>query len=370
MKGSLSILIALVFCVFTLFPENARSDTPPKKKSGFVAFPILFYTPETGVMGGLNFMYLWYKKNAPASQEADIFNTYFIYTQLHQVITGFGIENYLHGGDYKNKSVFSFRKYPDRFYGIGPRVSLEEYEGYTPFEFKMIQSFLFRISRGMYLGPTLRPFYGLVQGARHGGRLDRPDLPGVQGGQAIGLGLELNWDTRDLTFYPARGFFLQVRLVGYHHYIGSRYDFFLAEIDYRYFVKLYTSHILALNYYVAIGAGNIPFQLMPRIGGLSLLRGYYEGMYRDKNMFIIQGEYRFPIYWRFGGSLFSGVGQVAPALNRFDLRFRSIKAAAGAGIRVMVKKDQKINIRFDFALIDFTFRKGRYGIYLAYTEAF
>ncbi len=102
---------------------------------------------------------------------------------------------------------------------------------------------------------------------------------------------------------------------------------------------------------------------MPRIGGESLLRGYYDGRYRDRTMAAVQAEYRFPIAWRFGGAVFAGAGQVAEA--PLDLSVDSLKVAGGAGLRFLVVENPHVNIRMDFGQ-----SLAGSGFYLQITEAF
>jgi hypothetical protein len=75
------------------------------------------------------------------------------------------------------------------------------------------------------------------------------------------------------------------------------------------------------------------------------MRGYYWGRFRDENYFAVQGEYRFPLFWRFEGAIFGAIGQVAPDIDEFS--FDNLKAAAGGGLRLVWSKKQHINVRFD-----------------------
>ncbi len=341
------------------------------KKSSFVILPILFYTPETQVMGGLTLMYVWTKKHQKHDDQDDVFALYFIYTQLHQIITGFNCENYISGGKFYNKTGVSFRKFPDEFYGIGPNTKLSKMEKFTPMEIRGKQSFLWGIFKGFYLGPTIRPFYNYMLDIDPGKKLDSGSIPGGKNEiLAVGSGFELIWDKRNNYFYPSGGFFAQVILLWFHEYLSMKSTFFQVELDYRYFHQIYKDHVFALNYWMVLGAGETPFQLMPRLGGMNYLRGYYEGRYRDRNAIVIQGEYRFPIFWRFNGAVFCGIGQVARSIDTFDFYYKNLKPAAGFGIRVMVSKEKKINIRFDVAFYDIRFKEDMYGLYLSYTEAF
>ena len=94
------------------------------------------------------------------------------------------------------------------------------------------------------------------------------------------------------------------------------------------------------------------------------MRGYYRGRYRDKNMIAFQMEYRImPVWWRLGLVGFVGVGDVAGRLDRFDLG--NFKYSYGFGIRYLFMREEKLNIRLDFA-----YGKGSSGFYIVLREAF
>jgi hypothetical protein len=102
---------------------------------------------------------------------------------------------------------------------------------------------------------------------------------------------------------------------------------------------------------------------MGMIGGDTLMRGYYYGRYRDKNLAVLQAEYRMPVWKRLGLVGFAGVGDVAPAPGRF--RLGSFKAAGGFGFRFLFDPKEKTSIRLDFG-----FGKDTSGMYITATEAF
>ena len=83
-------------------------------------------------------------------------------------------------------------------------------------------------------------------------------------------------------------------------------------------------------------------------GSNSDLRGYVSGQYIDKRMFAAQLEYRWRFYWRFGMTVFAGVGGVAPEFNKFE--FDKLLPAAGLGIRFLASEENHVNIGLDFAV--------------------
>lgn len=60
----------------------------------------------------------------------------------------------------------------------------------------------------------------------------------------------------------------------------------------------------ATRAWTSVAIGDPPFQELPRIGGDKLMRGYYEGRWRDYCATALQSELRIPLVWRLGVTLF------------------------------------------------------------------
>ncbi|MFC1643072.1 hypothetical protein ACFL5O_10385, partial [Myxococcota bacterium] len=98
-------------------------------------------------------------------------------------------------------------------------------------------------------------------------------------------------------------------------------------------------------------------------GGDELLRGYFLGRYRDKHLVAVEGEYRFPLFWKFGGTLFAGAAEVGARPAALDLD--PVRWAAGGGLRFSIADEERLNLRLDVGAGPHT-----RGIYLTAREAF
>ena len=78
------------------------------------------------------------------------------------------------------------------------------------------------------------------------------------------------------------------------------------------------------------------------------MRGFYDGRYRDMDYYALQGEYRFPIVWRFGGVAFGSVGKVGPDIPTL-FSFSDLRAAVGVGLRFLMDPENQVNFRIDVA---------------------
>lgn len=93
------------------------------------------------------------------------------------------------------------------------------------------------------------------------------------------------------------------------------------------------------------------------------MRGYCQGRFRDNNALVFQMEYRMPLWRRIGIVGFASVGDVSDKISRFSLT--QFKATFGAGLRFVLKHEEKLNFRFDIG-----FSGESVGVYFTLTEAF
>ncbi len=74
---------------------------------------------------------------------------------------------------------------------------------------------------------------------------------------------------------------------------------------------------------------DIPVQFLLPVGGNQTLRGYPQDRFLDKSSTYINAEFRFPIWWRFGGIAGIDAGRVFSSLEKFSLGEWKICPAVG-----------------------------------------
>jgi outer membrane protein assembly factor BamA len=195
-----------------------------------------------------------------------------------------------------------------------------------------------------------------------GGILDTEDLVGSEGGNVSGLGLTVDWDTRDSVLFPRRGSFVQVDVDGYSAITEDYAGFFSFRIDARRYVAVGRG-VMAIETYFHTNSGDVPFDRLALLGGESLLRGYYKGRFRDKGLLLLQAEYRVFVTKRIGVAGFAGVADVFPGIGEF--RVEKLKYALGSGIRYLVNKRDNTTVRVDMA-----WGQASFGFYVTAREAF
>lgn len=93
-------------------------------------------------------------------------------------------------------------------------------------------------------------------------------------------------------------------------------------------------------------SGNtVPFYMMPTLGGSTTLRGFREFRFRDRNAFMINGEYRWEAFSGLDMALFADWGDVGPTWDAID--FKRLKTDYGIGFRFNTFRS--VFLRFDIA---------------------
>ena len=371
------IVLLLIFIVFDyfVFPETDKKEksksetTSPilkekkKKNNTFLIIPIISYTPETRFGGGVAAgIYLWPKqateKTRPSSME-----TLHQYTQNKQLYSYLGANFYLKDELFHILAVFEYKNWPNYFYGTGDNTLKENREIYTPIMKRFSLDIEKKIKPSIYFGFRYRFVHHKIIESEKNGYFSTGSIKGSEKGISSGLGLSLVLDTRDNIFSPYKGRFYEFSLTAYNRLFGSDYSFTTFTIDIRNYWKVFSSHVIAAQLYVNSIMGEPPFYKLSLLGGQYLLRGYYLGRFRDKNLVAFQIEYRFPIMKRFRFVTFAGIGNVAERI--FNLGLKQIKYSVGIGIRYSLSKKDRICARLDYGV-----GKDMTGVYFGINEAY
>ena len=123
-------------------------------------------------------------------------------------------------------------------------------------------------------------------------------------------------DSRDMPGYPTIGGVYRLGLATFHDLDGSGQSFRRVDADATQYVPLFHRNwTVALRGRVALSqtaAGNeVPFYLMPTLGGQNTLRGYSDYRFRDRNAAFVSAEYRWPVFRMMDAALFADAGSVA-----------------------------------------------------------
>ena len=198
----------------------------------------------------------------------------------------------------------------------------------------------------------------------------------------LGIGGAISYDTRSNNYYPLHGLFFKTSITYYQQfslnnsspklgevpqaegYANFQLSTFNFQIDLRHYIPLYRELILAWNFRSEIAVGNnVPFQLLPTIGGQDLVRGIRQNKFKDNTLFALQTELRIPI-WRFlKSAVFASIGDV---YNYNNWHWATPKIGYGVGLRACIHQ-AKTNIRFDVARQNYS---NDWSFYFTVKEAF
>ncbi len=361
MKYNIRIFFLVVFASIGLFGQTVKiSENKIESRDGFYPVPILFYLPTTGyAVGGAA---LYYNNPEPDNPNRfpDIIGGFATYSTKKQIQVGVR-SNYFYGqNDYRFDMDAAFFRTPKEFWGIGGPIQKEDV---TYDQYRVRIDFLFAIKKNFYIGPFMWYEKFVLHSYKEGGMIDTLGLLGSMGVVTSSFGLEMALENRDSLFFPTKGYYIETKALFYRTYFGSDVDFFRFDLDLRYYTGFIKHQVLALNAILNHTSGDVPIQMMPKLGNYQMMRGYPQGKYTDENLWAAQAEYRVPLWWKIGASAFVGIGQVAPEISKFNLN--DIKVAFGYGLRYMLDKSQHLNVRLDIAhSIEGTF------VYFTIQEAF
>lgn len=350
----------------TATPPATRPPARPaaRPRSSWSAFPLIAYSRETDVMLGGFGVYYFRLGDAPVESRPSYVAAGAMYTTRNQALVDVFPELWFDRERWVVTGQFGYRRFPDSYFGLGNDTRTADEERY------LFHSFFDRMElRRRLLGPL---FAGLRQEFQVHEVLDvgtngllatAPPL-GAEGGIRSGGGPTLVWDSRDNTLAPHFGLYYQMALLTFQPFLGSDYRYTRFNLDARHYVTFGERHTIAVQYYLDLNGGDVPFHALAQIGGAVRLRGYFEGRFRDKNYLMAQVEYRLmPLIWRFGLVAFAAVGQVAPSLG--DLTFEGTHWTVGGGVRFSINPEERIHLRADVGV-----GPDSWGLYINVLEAF
>jgi hypothetical protein len=332
-------------------PPPASEASAPGEDGTWHLLPLVLpaYQPETSVLlGGAAVLALEYPDGS-ARRESQL-----LLAGAASVRRQFSLllqpELYLFAERIHLAGALSAARFPDRFFGLGNDTRDSDEEPYTPVYYELDLGIKLRLFSGAYLGPNLRVHHADLVRIEPGGLLASGSIPGSRGGTSLELGIAALWDTRDRTLYPRSGGQVRARFGSARARWGSDFDYDALRVDVRWYLTTWDRNVLALQALTELRAGTPPFYSTGRLGGPEMLRGYFEGRYRDRQYVATQAEHRAPIIGRLGGAVFLAAGQVAPRLG--ELRLTDVKLAAGGGLRFAPLAQVPVNVRLDLAYGD------------------
>lgn len=363
----LRMVLLLLLVLFTADPAlgDAETDveTGGEKRAGFLIVPLPIYTPETKAAFTLTGM-VHFREDE--TSRPSTFMAFLAYSQLGQFRAAGRAQSYLADGRFHIAGSMGGAKWPGKFFGIGTDNTEDDEEDYTSRDFTGRLALQHRLGKHLKAGLSTEFQHYEITKIEAGGILDTGNVRGTQGGNIFGIGPIVTFDSRDDSFFPRTGVYGQFSAVMFPDSLGD-YDFQRYRADLRRYVPAGERGVVAVQAYVNVVRGDIPFTHLSRIGGggggFSLVRGYHSGLFRERDVAALQGEYRMQVWKKLGAAVFGSAGVIGNDLLR--ARGLAVKPAGGVGLRYRVGGEETINLRLDFAV-----GKDSSGVYFNILESF
>lgn len=374
MPNRMATIRAAITAAISFSLASPASGATEEKSPEILVLPGVFSTPETGFGGGAGLFILDHPIAGDQGSKANALRIGAIYTEKKQFILRGSLERYVNGDrDLITLSVMA-QKYPDSFFGIGNNTRVRDEEKYISWAWETTARYLHEVNPRLYIGAQAALYNERIDYLRPGGFLDRRTdqnnntIRGIDPFALSGAGLLVRHDTRDDLQDPTRGHFIEASTTARLRDLGSDYQYNTTAIDTRWFIPMTDSPNpprLAFQTLAISTNGNPPFQALAQLGGRDILRGYFLGRYRDRNLAVFQSEFRMPLTERWGAVGYAAAGNVARHWH--GMKSREFKPATGAGVRYRFSDAQKVNIRLD---LTWGRETPNPSLYLSLAEAF
>jgi hypothetical protein len=384
----------------------------PSQLKAFVpyvaAIPVIGYAPAYGAVIGANLQIGMFLGD-PETTTISSFKTNFFYTSNNQIVLNASLVALSAENEWELQGDYRLYFYNQSTYGlstntagvangisIGGIGSTAAVPGAQPMNFNLVrfqQAALKKVWRHLYVGGAylLNSYWNIDDLL-----LDLSATPPVvtshyaystvegfstQSYAVSGAAVQFLWDSRDSTINAYRGWYANLSFQGSPTWLGSSQDSTSLFAEFRYYLGLSPSvprNVLAFWLYSwDITSGRQPYLTLPSNGwdlDGNTGRGYVQGRFRGTSWIYAETELRMRLsndgLW--GAVAFlnaqtmsrpstSYAGTSFPAVPLFE----QIRPAGGLGLRLMMNKESRTNIRMDVAV-----GYNSFAVYFGSGEAF
>lgn len=355
----LGVMLLLVMQV------TAQQDSAlPRSSKRLLFFPVIVRSVETGWMFGAVASGTFRISAADTVSRTSNVQALALYSTKKQLVSVINGTIFFPREKYILNHRISYSYFPDKFWGLGKHAPDDAEERY---QFKQLYVFLHgmrKTGHGWFVGGVYEMQNLIEVNYTQGGLFDKEQVQGRNGYFISGLGPTLTFDNRNNAFSPDKGDFMELTAKYYAPVLGSDFTYWNIIQDFRKFIPV-KKNVVAIQLYNFMNLGSkIPLRSLGLIGGDNAMRGFYSGRFRDKQMIMLQAEWRMPVYKRWGAVVFGSAGDVADKV--MDYSPGDLKYAYGAGVRFSIHPKERLNLRLDYGLTS----KGGSGFYLQLAEAF
>jgi hypothetical protein len=371
--SALILLTTPLFAQKNLLPRFVRKmlfEKDSSKHSSFFLLPVFSSAPETGLEVGGSALYSFYTDTVHNNTRVSNIFGYGTLTTKGQNRLSLSTSYWTPQNAWHYTASISYINFPFDFYGTGPNTYKTAKDHLGQKRIKLNFEADKKIGKSIYVGLLAGGFDYKFKNDNPGGSIDlNPLIEGKTGGTSLLVGPSFIFDSRNNNTYTTKGLII----TSYYYLmqgIGSNngYKGGFLNIELSQFNQLSKRFVLAFDIQDQNLTGSqSPFYLLPALGSDEMMRGYYNGRYRDRNFIAAQTELRYRLSDRVGLDAFTGTGTV---FNK-SFSFNTLKPNYGGGLRYFFDVEKGLTMRMDYGVGQKVGSEGRQsGLYLSLGEAF
>lgn len=366
------VMIAANVSAQKKFIERYLSDkTDSSRKASFMPVPVFRYSQEIGMEFGLGALFSTYLDRKDLSNRSSNFSAVLSGSTKGQYNISLKSDIWTKGNTHHYIAELRFKRMPFDFYGLGNNTAEADkdrlIQGYVKTALEAEKMLLPHMYSGLSIG-----FENYHYTDKEIGGIYTTDNTLIHkiGGSVVYAGISQSYDTRNSNNYTTKGFMGRITYQYAPDFFGGEnFSGSLIRANVRSFWSLSPKFVLGVNaLFHSVQGRNTPFYLLPQMGNDEMMRGYYTGRYRDRNLLAGQAELRYRYNNRFGVAAFAGTGQV---FDNGDLGIKNFKPSYGAGGRYFFDPEKGLSVRVDYGIGEKRANEKRQtGFYISLAEAF
>jgi hypothetical protein len=269
-------------------------------------------------------------------------------------------------------SDFWYKDMPDNYWGIGSYNAInvpmsDSTTAYTRTWLMFKNVLVYEIWNNLFVGAMADFNYTKGREESAGVLADPNYIVYNKRPQNTGLGIVVQYDSRDIPTNAYEGIYLGLEGSRYSTTLGGDNNYNLFLLDYRQYQNVgRKGQTIAWQFKTRIANGEVPYGEMSQLGNPFDLRGYTWGRFRDESLMFLLVEYRHMFLapgteepGKHGIVVWVGSGTIAPSPGEAEHFIPNF----GVGYRFELQP--RSNIRIDFGI-----GRETSGIYMNFNEAF
>lgn len=334
-----------------------------RKKIDWGVLPGPFYTPEMGIGIGVAVVGLYRPDHLDHISQTSSLGLSGFASSTGAFGLNFTNYNFLASDQWRLFVSGTLNNTPTYYWGKGYRAGKNDSnkEEYRSQEFAIHPRLLYRVANTTYMG--LGWNFSSVNASDPDSGAKRYFSQSI-GGRSVmssGISAHFSYDTRDFLPNARHGQAFEIIYTYFSPELGSDHRFHTTQLQFSAYYPLSDKTVLAFDNYARFSAGDVPWNQLSLLGNGQRMRGYYEGRYRDNNIFTTQLELRHKLDWRHGVVGWIGTGTLGDSPSQ--LGTKHWLPSVGIGYRFEFKP--RMNVRLDFGV-----GKDSTGFYFQVGEAF